>query len=216
MLRVFKEPLPLIISSSLLNSIVVLFFLLPLLNFHFIAMLFKHLSLLGLAGYAAAQASNATLNSTLTSTPELSNLTSFLNLNPALIQALSSAQNITILAPSDEAFAQLINSSAGEALTTDAGLVSALLQYHILNGSYTAAQITNLSVFVPTLLNNETYSNVTGGQVVEAVKIGNDTVFYSGLLQNTTVTTAVSLVTLQLSKKPSAKWLSRTLISPAA
>jgi uncharacterized surface protein with fasciclin (FAS1) repeats len=157
-------------------------------------MQFKHLSLLGLASYAAAQnATTESLNTTLSSNPDLSNLTSILSANPALLQALGSAQNITILAPSNEAFAQLTNSSGAEALT-NTDLVAALLQYHVLNGSYTAAQITNSSVFVPTLLTNETYSNVTGGQVVEAVKVGDDVVFYSGLLQNSTVTTAVRYV----------------------
>lgn len=153
-------------------------------------MQFKYLSILGLATYAVAQNATRDLNSTLSSNSDLSNLTSILSTNPALLQALSGAQNITILAPSNEAFAELTNSSGADALT-DAALVSALLQYHVLNGSYTADQITNSSVFVPTLLTNGSYSNVTGGQVVQAVKIGNDTVFYSGLLQNSTVTTAV-------------------------
>lgn len=160
----------------------------------------KHLSLLGLASYVVAQNDTAgSLNSTLSSNPNLSNLTSILSANPALLQALGSAQNITILAPSNEAFAQLTNSSGAEALT-NADVVAALLQYHVLNGSYTAAQITNSSVFVPTLLTNATYSNVTGGQVVQAVKVGNETVFYSGLLQNSTVTTAVRYVKSPLRK----------------
>lgn len=157
-------------------------------------MQFKHVSLLGLASYAVAQNdTTGSLNSTLSSNSNLSNLTSILSANPALLQALGSAQNITILAPSNEAFAQLTNSSGAEALT-NADVVAALLQYHVLNGSYTASQITNSSVFVPTLLTNATYSNVTGGQVVQAVKVGNDTVFYSGLLQNSTVTTAVRCI----------------------
>jgi len=147
----------------------------------------KYLALLGFASYAATQ-SATDLNSTLSSNPLLSNLTTFLNLNPILLQVLSNATNITILAPSDEAFTQFTNSSAGDALMTDPGLLSSLLQYHTLNGSFQADQITNTSVFIPTLLDNSTYSNVTGGQVVEAVRVGNDTVFYSGLLQNTTVT----------------------------
>ena len=156
-------------------------------------MQFKDIYLLGLASYAVAQNTTGSLNSTLSSNSDLSNLTSILSANPALLQALGGAQNITILAPSNEAFAQLTNSSGAEALT-NADVVAALLQYHVLNGSYTAAQITNSSVFVPTLLTNATYSNVTGGQVVQAVKVGNETVFYSGLLQNSTVTTAVRCV----------------------
>ena len=154
-------------------------------------MLFKNLSILALAGYAVAQ-SNQTLNATLTSNPDLSNLTTFLGTNPALVEALSSAQNITILAPSNQAFNELANSSAGLALASDPGLITALLTYHVLNGTYSAAQITNTSAFIPTLLTNSSYTNVTGGQVVEAVLVGNETTFYSGLLQNATVTTAVS------------------------
>jgi uncharacterized surface protein with fasciclin (FAS1) repeats len=122
----------------------------------------------------------------------LSNLTTFLNLSPELLTALSNATNITILAPSNEAFANFANSSLAADVATDPGLLAAVLQYHVLNGTYTASQITNQSAFIPTLLQNSTYSNVTGGQVVEAVVIGNETVFYSGLLQNATVTTAVS------------------------
>ncbi|KAF2712057.1 FAS1 domain-containing protein [Pleomassaria siparia CBS 279.74] len=148
-------------------------------------MQFKILSLLGLAAHAAAQTSNNTLNSTLSSRPELSNLTSLLNTNSALVAALENASNVTILAPSNEAFAALDMSSL-----TDSSLVDALLQYHVLNGTYTAAQITDMSTFVPTLLNNKSYSNITGGQVVECIKVGDETVFYSGLLQNSTVTTA--------------------------
>lgn len=147
------------------------------------------LALLGVVGYAAAQ-SNNTLNATLAGNSDLSNLTTFLGQFPPLVAALNSATNITILAPNNAAFAALLNSSAGQAAASDPGLISALLTYHVLNGSYSASQITNMSAFVPTLLTNETYANVTGGQRVEAVKIGNETLFYSGLLQNSTVTQA--------------------------
>jgi uncharacterized surface protein with fasciclin (FAS1) repeats len=152
----------------------------------------KHLSVLAAASLVAAQDNGTSqdLNATLSSQPTLSNLTSFLNLNPQLIELLNSASNLTVLAPSDEAFTALTNSSAGGALATDPGLVSALLQYHILNGTFTSQSITNESTFIPTYLTNSSYTNVTGGQVVEALLIGNDTVFYSGLLQNATVTQA--------------------------
>lgn len=110
---------------------------------------------------------------------------------PELLTALSNATNITILAPSNEAFTKFANSTLAQKVASDPGLLAAVLQYHVLNGTVTASQITNQSAFVHTLLQNETYSNVTGGQVVEAVKIGNDTVFYSGLLMNATVSQAV-------------------------
>ncbi|ORY10425.1 FAS1 domain-containing protein [Clohesyomyces aquaticus] len=150
----------------------------------------KTFSLLSLAGYAAAQASNQSLAATLNATEQLSNLTTFITANPALLSALSQAQNITILAPSNEAFAKLLNSSAGEAVAADPELLAAVLQYHVIQGTIYASQISNMSAFVPTLLENSTYSNVTGGQVVEAVAIGETVAFYSGLLQNSTVTTA--------------------------
>lgn len=157
-------------------------------------MQFKRLSLLAVASLVIAQEGNTTsqdLNSTLVSQSNLSNLTSFLNLNPQLVEQLNNANNITILAPSDEAFAELTNSDAGQALTSDPGLVAALLQYHILNGTIYASNISNTSTFVPTLLTNESYANVTGGQRVEAVTIGDEAVFYSGLLQNASVSQPV-------------------------
>ena len=46
-------------------------------------------------------------------------------------------------------------------------------------------------MFLPTMLNDIMYTNVTGGQVVECVKQGDSVVFYSGLLTNSTVTMAV-------------------------
>lgn len=157
-------------------------------------MQYKHLSLLALAGLVAAQDSNGTtpdLNAALAAIPELSTLASLVSADPALLSALGSAQDITILAPSNDAFSQLLNSSAGEGLTDNAELVAAILQYHVLNGTFMAEDITNTSAFVPTLLTNEMYTNVTGGQVVEAVVVGDQVVFYSGLLMNSTVTTAV-------------------------
>ena len=64
--------------------------------------------------------------------------------------------------------------------------------YHVLNGTYPASAVTETPLFLPTTLNDTQYTNVTGGQVVEAIKQGDDVVFYSGLLSNATVTQAVS------------------------
>ncbi|KAF2445219.1 FAS1 domain-containing protein [Karstenula rhodostoma CBS 690.94] len=156
-------------------------------------MQFRHLPILALASLVAAQDSgNSTqsLNATLAGNDQLSNLTSFLSLNPALASALSQASEITILAPSNDAFTEFTDTDVGRTVAADPGLLSALLQYHVLNGTFQASQVTNQSAFIHTLLTNETYTNVTGGQVVEAVTVGNETVFYSGLLQNSTVTTA--------------------------
>lgn len=156
-------------------------------------MQFKHLSLLALASLVSAQNDTSegvqSLNETLSGNEELSSLTALLSTQPDLVAALSQADNITILAPSNDALGTFLNSTEGSAAGNDSGLVAALLQYHVLNGTYLASAITNQSAFVPTLLTNETYTEVSGGQVVQAVQVGEDVVFYTGLLQNATVTT---------------------------
>lgn len=121
-------------------------------------MLFKSLSILALAGHAFAQ-NTPTLAEALNATAELSQLGAVLALNPDLVQALSSAQNITILAPSNEAFGLVPNETL-QALTSDLDLLTALLQYHVLNGTVRGADITNTSSFVPTLLTDPAYTNV--------------------------------------------------------
>ncbi|KAF1999586.1 FAS1 domain-containing protein [Amniculicola lignicola CBS 123094] len=151
----------------------------------------KHLPLLALAALTAAQNNtNSSLVATLSNNPDLSNLTTFLGTIPGLVETLSAATNITIIAPSNQAFADLLAIPGIEAVTSDPGAVAALLQYHVLNGMYMANQITNMSAFVPTLLTNGSFTNVTGGQVVEAVMMGEQTLFYSGLLANSSVVQA--------------------------
>lgn len=56
-------------------------------------------------------------------------------------------------------------------LSQDPGKVAALLEYHVLNGSFASTAVTNNVQFVSTLLVNETYTNVTGGQVVGVQKM---------------------------------------------
>ncbi|KAF9739969.1 hypothetical protein PMIN06_003485 [Paraphaeosphaeria minitans] len=156
-------------------------------------MQFRHLPILALASLVSTQDSGndtQSLNATVAGNDQLSNLTTFLSQYPALLSALSQARDITILAPSNDAFTEFADTDAGRTISNSSDLLSALLQYHVLNGTYQASQVTNQSAFIHTLLTNETYTNVTDGQVVEAVQVGNDTVFYSGLLQNSTVTTA--------------------------
>jgi len=153
-------------------------------------MLLKQLSLAALAGYALAQ--NQDLVSTLSGNSNLSALVGLLN-STGLVGALGGSSNITVLAPSNQAIETLLNSSAGAQLASNPGLVTAALQYHVLNGTYRAEQITNTSVFVPTLLTNETYTNVTGGQRVQAMRSADGNVtFFSGLVMNSTVTQPVS------------------------
>lgn len=106
-----------------------------------------------------------------------------------LLATLGGLQNITILAPSNDAFEEVDNATLS-ALTENTGLLAALLEYHVLNGTYLSEEITNSSVFVPTALTNPLFTNVTGGQVVQAISRDGNVTFYSGLLSNSSVTTA--------------------------
>ncbi|KAF3037339.1 hypothetical protein E8E12_004902 [Didymella heteroderae] len=150
-------------------------------------------SILAFASAVLAQTNGSvpSLTQALNSSSSLSSLAGVLSLPGLgeLVQGLSSAQNVTILAPSNEAFAAIGNETV-QALASNTGLLTALLQYHVLNGTYLSSAITNQSAFVPTLLTNDLFTNVTGGQVVEAVTTGDNVTFFSGLLSNSTVSTA--------------------------
>jgi uncharacterized surface protein with fasciclin (FAS1) repeats len=150
--------------------------------------MFKQLSILALAGFALSQQDTPNLGAALNSTDELSTLRGVIP--PAVLEQLSGLNNITILAPSNSAFGQIDNATLSS-LTSNEGLLTALLQYHVLNGTYMSDMITNSSTFVPTALTNNMFTNVTGGQVVEATTRGENVTFFSGLLSNSTVTTAV-------------------------
>lgn len=103
-----------------------------------------------------------------------------------LLGSYSNMKNITLLAPSNEALARL--NTSGVAITSE--LVQALVNYHTLNGTILASELNNVtSVFPHTHLTNPTYSNVTGGQVVEALLVNKTAYFFSGLKNNVSVTT---------------------------
>ncbi|KAI9755044.1 MAG: hypothetical protein M4579_004447 [Chaenotheca gracillima] len=149
----------------------------------------KHLTMAALAGTVSAQQMN--LTAALQGSPDLSNLTTYVGLFPDLLDTLASATNITILAPSNDAFAKLLEGPMGAAImANDTDLIQAVLTYHVLNGTYPASVVTDTGAFIPTLLTDSAYSNVTGGQVVEAIKSGDDVLFFSGLRANSTVTQA--------------------------
>lgn len=108
---------------------------------------------------------------------------------------LANATDITILAPSNSAL-----ESANMDLMSLSGIdgaVQALLSYHVLNGTVSSENITTTPTFARTLLANETYSNVTGGQVVGVRMVEEDgdnmggVVILSGLGETSMVTVAV-------------------------
>ncbi|EKG20288.1 hypothetical protein MPH_02406 [Macrophomina phaseolina MS6] len=148
----------------------------------------KQLTLVALATTAFAQTQD--LNATLTSTPELSNLTTYLGMFPDILTTLSGVSNITILAPNNDAFGKLLASPIGSQLASNPALIQSVLTYHVLNGTYTSNQITDDVAFIPTLLTDPAYANVTGGQRVGVETEDDNVIIYSGLLQNSTVTQA--------------------------
>lgn len=120
-------------------------------------------------------------------------LLALLAAQPALVSTLSTAKNITILAPNNAAFKNWMGTKIGEEVAKMPDMVTALLEYHVLKATVPSTAIMATPAFVPTYLSNATYSNVTGGQVVEAVKMGGMVMIYSGLRMNSTVVTAVSI-----------------------
>jgi len=150
-----------------------------------------HCKLFSVAAFvSAAYAQSTGLAAALTGNNQTSQLASLLGSLPGITESLSSLSNITLLAPSNTALATLLNSSAGAGLTANPGLLQAVLQYHVLNGTYLASAVTNSSTFIPSALTNTSYANVTGGQRVEAIRVHNNVTFYSGLLQNSSVVEA--------------------------
>jgi uncharacterized surface protein with fasciclin (FAS1) repeats len=112
--------------------------------------------------------------------------------NTDVLEALQGATDITILAPDNDAISELLKSSTVTE-STDSGLVPALLSYHVLNGTYKAADVKETPAFLPTLLGDTKYENVTGAQVVEAVTDGETVSFNSALKKAANVTEAVCI-----------------------
>lgn len=147
----------------------------------------KHLTSLAFACLASGQS----LTDVISQTPDLSTLGSLLSSFPAVASTLANATNITVLAPTNAAFAAFLTADTNASIQADAGLVPAVLSYHVLSGTIRSTDITSTPVFATTLLANATYANVTGGQVVKA-QAGEDggVMFTSGLLAMSHVTTA--------------------------
>ena len=143
-----------------------------------------------LAG-VSAQGGRMNLTALLGSNNQLSGLVTLLGAYPNIATSLASAENVTLLAPNNAAIKALMNSGALNGASES--LVAAVLNYHVLPGMIYSSAITATPVFAPTLLNDTTYANVTGGQVVEAQVVGQNVIFTSGLKAQSTVVQAVCI-----------------------
>ncbi|KAI9150298.1 fasciclin domain-containing protein 3 [Paramyrothecium foliicola] len=159
--------------------------------------MFRSLQLLGFALVGVSHAQSG-LSDLISSQSDLSRLGELLAQVPELAQSLASASNVTILAPVNSAFDRL-NGTQGS-LSSD--VIQALLAYHVINGTYTSENITDVPTFVPTLLTdnftvgNQAQTNVTAGQNLGLLRDSDndddqgDVVVVSGELQTATVVEA--------------------------
>ena len=103
-----------------------------------------------------------------------------------------------VLAPSDEAFAKYWNSN--KAASNDTDHLKAVLTYHLLQGVHADQFLDVPPQFIPTLLTNSSYANVTGGQRVEVVSSGGRVKYYSAAKSISHVITPVRCSTSQTRK----------------
>lgn len=140
-----------------------------------------------------AQQKPQDLTNLLNGNPNLTEYTTLLTSYRDIYANLSFQQDITILVPSNDAFQKIPNSLLGAAfMANDSGIIRSVLQYHVLQGLHPASSFNGSFSFDPTWLDNSTYSNVTGGQVVGGVQqAGNVNIFTSGLGSRSTLSKAV-------------------------
>ncbi|TLS25150.1 hypothetical protein PpBr36_07933 [Pyricularia pennisetigena] len=152
------------------------------------------LSLAVAAAVALAQTntngSSTSLTAALASQPDLSNMIALLSTQPTFMAQLSLAQNVTFLAPSNNALNDFLNGPNATPLnrTTPLG-VAALLSYHVLNGTFYDSEINDDTRVVNTALNLAPYSNITGGQRISFRRQDGNATFFSGLMEMSSVTT---------------------------
>ncbi|KAI1967126.1 hypothetical protein LOZ58_000622 [Ophidiomyces ophidiicola] len=104
---------------------------------------------------------------TISDIPELSNMAAFISQNSSLQSAFDTPKNITVLAPNNDAFNDLVGTqSNGSAPLGNSSLITGILKYHVLKGVYNESNFKNENQFIPTLLDDSTFANVSNGQVV--------------------------------------------------
>ena len=149
-----------------------------------------------LASLTLAQQKPVDLTELLNDQKNLTEFTTLLTKQYGDIYANLSFQNeVTILVPNNAAFAKIPYSTLGPAFESNqSNIVRSVLEYHILPGLHPAESYNGSFTFTPTWLNNKTYSNVTGGQVVGGVQqAGNVNVYTSGIGSRSTLVQAVRL-----------------------
>lgn len=119
----------------------------------------------------------------------LSSLNGYIANSTRLTNVLATADNFTLLAPSDTAFDKWLGQSGTPKAEAD---IEETLLYHLLHGGFPTIGITAVPQFASSNLPNGVVANVTGGQVVEAVTDSTGTPqFLSGNKTASTISSAV-------------------------
>lgn len=111
-----------------------------------------------------SQVRSQALLSVLQEHSELSTFNHYVNTSTSLTSLLSTADNVTLLAPSNTAFEEWL-SNQSPALSDDQ--IEASLMYHLIHGVFPAVSFSKRPQFAGSFLTNTSYANVTGGQRVE-------------------------------------------------
>ncbi|CAJ2509672.1 Uu.00g146980.m01.CDS01 [Anthostomella pinea] len=153
-----------------------------------------------MAGSCLAQGDLVAL---LASQDDLSTLLELVKLVDGLANTLSSASNITIVAPTNQAFAIVpwdIPGGQAVELRNDTIAIGALLANHVFKGVYPAGLITETPAFSQTLLDDsyinaqQPFSNFTGGAYNGLLRNGDDVCILSGEQTISTVTEAQNIM----------------------
>lgn len=113
-----------------------------------------------------SQVQSQALLSVLQDHSELSTFNHYVNASRTLSKLLSSADNVTLLAPSNSAFDTWLTAQS-PAPTNDE--IEALIEYHLIHGGFPTVSFSQQPQFVGSFLTNNSYTNVTSGQRLELV-----------------------------------------------
>lgn len=130
-----------------------------------------------------------TLVSSLETRPELVLFNDYIQSIPTLLNTLTNITNYTLLAPSDTAMTRWLNETSPSPTQDE---IEATLNYHILHGGYSLGSFSTVPQFASSYLSNSSFTNVTGGAVVELVEDGGNPVVVSALRVQSSITKGVS------------------------
>lgn len=111
---------------------------------------------------------------------------------PDVVETLSGLNDITVLAPNNDAFSKLVasNPTEGAEEETNPELLTMLLSYHVLNGTFNSSIFSTTPTIATTLLEDPTLTNMSTPQHVELSLSDGEATVFSGLKQPSLVVVA--------------------------